>query len=280
MTCRDDSGCRSGFRRRSALTGGGKVPARLEGKIALVTGGGSGIGRAIARTLAAEGAKAVVADVSTEGAERTVGMVEEAGGEAISVSCDVTDSTQVEAMIDRTVEVYGRLDCAVNNAGTEGVLAPVTDYPREVWDRVISLNLTAVWLCMKHEFAQMQRQGGGAIVNTASILGLVGFPTTPAYTASKHGVIGLTKVAALECAEQGIRVNAVCPGWIETPMVMERGVQAGANPEVYQQLAEAHPVKRLGKPEEIAEAVVWLCSDSASFVTGQAMVVDGGYVAQ
>ena len=256
------------------------MPGRLEGKIALVTGGGSGIGRACVLALTAEGAKVVVADVSTEGAERTVRMVEEAGGEAIWVRCDVTDSTEVEAMVTRCVEFYGKLDCAVNNAGTEGVLAPVTDYPQEVWDRVISLNLTAVWLCMKHELAQMQRQGAGAVVNTASILGLVGFPTTPAYTASKHGVIGLTKVAALECAEQGIRVNAVCPGWIETPMVMERGVQAGENPEVYQQLADAHPVKRLGRPEEIAEAVVWLCSDAASFVTGQAMVVDGGYVAQ
>ena len=256
------------------------MPARLEGKTALVTGGGSGIGRAIALALTAGGAKVVVADISTEGAERTVRMVEEAGGEAIWVRCDVTDSTEVEAMVNRCVEFYGKLDCAVNNAGTEGVLAPVTDYPQEVWDRVISLNLTAVWLCMKHELAQMQRQGAGAVVNTASILGLVGFPTTPAYTASKHGVVGLTKVAALECAEQGIRVNAVCPGWIETPMVMERGVQAGANPEVYQQLADAHPVKRLGKPVEIAEAVAWLCSDAASFVTGQAMVVDGGYVAQ
>ncbi len=256
------------------------MPARLEDKIALVTGGGSGIGRSSALAMSAEGAKVVVADISVEGAEQTVGMIEEAGGEAISVGCDVTDPAQVEAMVGRAVETYGRLDCALNNAGTEGVLATVTDYPQEVWDRVISLNLTAVWLCMKHELAQMQRQDAGAVVNTASILGLVGFPTTPAYTASKHGVIGLTKVAALENAEQGIRINAVCPGWIETPMVMERGVQAGANPEVYQQLEDAHPVKRLGKPEEIAEAVVWLCSDAASFVTGQAMVVDGGYVAQ
>lgn len=256
------------------------MPARLEDKVALVTGGGSGIGRSSALAMSAEGAKVVVADISAEGAEQTVGIIEEAGGEAISVMCDVTDPSQVEAMVGQAVETYGRLDCALNNAGTEGVLAPVTDYPQEVWDRVISLNLTAVWLCMKHELAQMQRQGGGAVVNTASILGLVGFPTTPAYTASKHGVIGLTKVAALENAEQGIRVNAVCPGWIETPMVMERGVRAGANPEVYQQLEDAHPVKRLGKPEEIAEAMVWLCSDAASFVTGQAMVVDGGYLAQ
>lgn len=256
------------------------MPARLEDKVALVTGGGSGIGRSSGLAMSAEGAKVVVADISAEGAEQTVGIIEEAGGEAISVMCDVTDPSQVEAMVGQAVETYGRLDCALNNAGTEGVLAPVTDYPQEVWDRVISLNLTAVWLCMKHELAQMQRQGGGAVVNTASILGLVGFPTTPAYTASKHGVIGLTKVAALENAEQGIRVNAVCPGWIETPMVMERGVRAGANPEVYQQLEDAHPVKRLGKPEEIAEAMVWLCSDAASFVTGQAMVVDGGYLAQ
>ena len=253
---------------------------RLEGKVALVTGGGSGIGRACTLTLIGEGARVVVGEVSTEGAEGTVGMVEEAGGEAISVKCDVTDAIQVETMVERAVGAYRRLDCAVNNAGTEGVLATVTDYPQEVWDRVISLNLTAVWLCMKHELAQMQRQGGGAVVNMASILGLVGFPTTPAYTAAKHGVVGITKVAALECAEQGIRVNAVCPGWIQTPMVMERGVQAGANPAVYQQLADAHPLKRLGKPEEIAEAVVWLCSDAASFVTGQAIMVDGGYVAQ
>ncbi len=178
------------------------------------------------------------------------------------------------------VTTYGRLDYAVNNAGIEGVLATVVDYPEETWQKVINVNLTGPWLCMKYEIPQMLKQGKGAIVNMASILGVVGFATAGAYTAAKHGLIGLTQVAALEYAAQGIRVNAVCPGFIETPMVMQRGIEAGTHPEAYQQLAALHPIKRLGKPEEIAEAVAWLCSDASSFVTGIALLVDGGYTAQ
>ena len=178
------------------------------------------------------------------------------------------------------METYGGLDFAANNAGIEGSLATTVDYEEESFDRVIAINLKGVWLGMKYEIPKMLERGGGAIVNTASILGTVAFATAPAYTASKHGVIGLTKVAALEYATEKIRVNAVCPGFIETPMVMDRGLVARENPEVMEQLINIEPVKRLGKPEEIAAAIVWLCSDASSFVTGQAMLVDGAYTAQ
>jgi NAD(P)-dependent dehydrogenase (short-subunit alcohol dehydrogenase family) len=180
----------------------------------------------------------------------------------------VSDAEEVEALVSGGVETFGRFDCAVNNAGIEGVLAPTADYPEETWNKVLGINLTGVFLCMKHEIPRMLEGGGGAIVNVASILSLVGFANAPAYT------------AALEYAALGIRVNALCPGFIETPMVMERGVEAGIHPEVHQQLAELHPIGRLGKSEEIAEAAVWLCSEAASFVTGQALAADGGYVAR
>jgi NAD(P)-dependent dehydrogenase (short-subunit alcohol dehydrogenase family) len=252
----------------------------FEGKTALVTGGAAGIGRATAQAFAARGANVVIGDVNVEGAEETAQLIADAGGQAFFHKTDVTDSQVVASLVNSAVERYGSLDFAFNNAGIEGDLAPVQEYSEEMWARVLNINLTSVFLCMKHEIPQMLRQGRGAIVNTASILGLVGFATTPAYTASKHGVVGLTKVAALECAQQGIRVNAVCPGWIETPMVMERGVRAGSDPEMYEQLKAAHPVGRLGRPEEIAEAAVWLCSDAASFVTGQAIPVEGGYTSR
>ena len=252
----------------------------FEGRTALVTGGATGIGRATAQAFAARGANVVIGDVNVEGAEETAQLIADAGGQAFFHKTDVTDSQVVASLVNSAVERYGSLDFAFNNAGIEGDLAPVQEYSEEMWARVLNINLTSVFLCMKHEIPQMLRQGRGAIVNTASILGLVGFATTPAYTASKHGVIGLTKVAALECAQQGIRVNAVCPGWIETPMVMERGVRAGSDPEMYEQLEAAHPVGRLGRPEEIAEAAVWLCSDAASFVTGQAIPVEGGYTSR
>ncbi|MDP9380393.1 MAG: SDR family oxidoreductase [Chloroflexota bacterium] len=256
------------------------MAGQFDGKVALVTGAGGGIGRATALAFAQQGAKVVAADITVEGGEETVRQIKDSGGDATFVGTDVTKAAEVEAMVNKAVDSYGRLDFAHNNAGTEGALATTVDYPEDVWNRVLAINLTAVWLGMKYEIPRMLEQGGGAIVNTASILGLVGFPTTPAYTASKHGVVGLTKVAALENATQGIRVNAVCPGWIETPMVMERGVAAGANREVYDQIANMHPVKRLGKAEEIAQVVVWLCSDAASFVTGQPITVDGAYTAQ
>lgn len=253
---------------------------RLSGKVVLVTGAGSGIGRAIALTSAEEGARVVVSDIAVEGGEETVRAIVEAGGEAAFVRADVSNAAEVEALVGAAVEGYGRLNCAVNNAGIEGALAPTAEYPEEAWNRVLGINLTGVFLCMKYEIPRMLEAGGGSIVNVASILGLVGFATAPAYTAAKHGVVGLTKVAALDYSALGIRVNALCPGFIETPMVMERGVEAGTHPEVYQQIAELHPIKRLGRPQEMANAAVWLCSDASSFVTGHALTADGGYVAQ
>ena len=249
----------------------------VEGKIALVTGGGSGIGRATALTFAREGAKVVVADVVVEGGEETVRLIKAAGGEALFVKADMAKAAEVEAMVQKAAATYGRLDCAHNNAGIEGATGRTADYREEDWDRVISINLTGVWFCLKYEIAQMLKQGGGAIVNTASDAGLLGVPQMPAYVASKHGVVGLTKTAALEYAKAGIRVNAVCPGVIKTPMVDRITGQRAGRAE---RMAAAEPVGRMGKPEEIAEAVVWLCSDAASFVTGLPMPVDGGIIAQ
>ena len=248
---------------------------RFEGKIALVTGGSSGIGRATALAFAREGAKVVIGDIQVEGGERTLQAIKEAGGDAILVKTDVTRPDQVEALIKKAVETYGRLDCAFNNAGFEGARAPTADYTEEDWDRVISINLKGVWLCMKYEIPQMLKQGSGAIVNTASSAGLVGFRTAPAYTAAKHGILGLTKTAALDYAPAGIRINAVCPGVIRTPM-LER--LTGGHPKLEAWLIAQEPVGRAGTPEEVAEAVVWLCSDAASFVTGHPMAVDGGFV--
>lgn len=250
---------------------------QFEGKIALVTGGASGIGRATALTFAREGAKVVIADVVVEGGQETVRMIEEAGGEAIFVKTDVSKAAEVQALINKAVETYGRLDYAHNNAGIEGITAPTADCTEENWDRTISINLKGMWLCMKYEIPQMLKQGGGAIVNTASVAGIVGFQGSPAYCASKGGVIQLTRTAALEYAQTGIRVNAVCPGIIRTPMIERVFV---TQPEMEQPLTAMEPVGRMGKPEEIAEAVVWLCSEAASFVTGHPMVVDGGLVAQ
>lgn len=250
------------------------------GKVALVTGGAAGIGRATALAFARAGAKVVVADIAEAGAQETAQMINDAGGEAAWIKADVTKDEDVKAMVQLAVDRFGGLDMAFNNAGIEGALAPTHEYPEDAWQRVIDINLTSVWRCMKHEIPVMLERGGGAIVNTASILGLVGFANAPAYTAAKHGVVGLTKAAAQEYATKGIRINAVCPGFIETPMVMERGVAAGKDPAVHQQLRELHPMNRLGKPEEIAEAVLWLCSDKASFVTGYPLTVDGGYVSR
>jgi NAD(P)-dependent dehydrogenase (short-subunit alcohol dehydrogenase family) len=256
------------------------MTAKFTGRVSIVTGGGSGIGRATALAFGAEGSKVVVADIVPEMGQETVRLIKEKGGEATFVKADVSRSEDVAELVSKTVRTYGRLDFAFNNAGIEGALATVADYPEEAWNKVLSINLTGVFLCMKHEIPAMLKAGGGAIVNTASILGLVSFATSAAYTSAKHGVIGLTKTAALEYATQGIRVNAVCPGFIETPMVMDRGLVAAKNKDVYDQIANAHPVKRLGKPEEIAQAVLWLCSDQASFVTGIALPVDGAYTAQ
>ena len=254
------------------------MTGRLVGKVALVTGAGSGIGRASACAFAVEGAKVVVADVDAAGGEETVRRIESAGGEAIFARADVTRAAEVEALVDRAVGTYGRLDCAHNNAGIYGALAPIADYPEEVWDRVIAVNLKGVWLCLKYEVAAMLQQGSGAIVNTSSVAGLVGAGRgSSAYFASKHGVVGLTRDIALECAASGIRVNAVCPGVIPTPLV-DRAF--GTGPEVEAGLRARHPLGRMGTLQEVAEAVVWLCSDATAFITGHALPIDGGWSAR
>jgi NAD(P)-dependent dehydrogenase (short-subunit alcohol dehydrogenase family) len=245
---------------------------QMEGKVALVTGASSGIGRASALAFAQRGAKVTVnANVNVKGGEETVRMIKEAGGQAIFIKADVSIAAEVQALVQKAVENYGRLDYAYNNAGVEGMAASIVDCTEEEWDRVMNINLKGIWLCMKYEIPQMLKQGGGAIVNVSSIAGLQAEPEGGAYAVSKHGVLGLTRAGAVEYAKKGIRVNAVCPGIIATPMIdrLSGGNLEGAR------LAQA-PIERLGRPEEIAEVVVWLCSDAASFVTGHAMVVDGG----
>jgi NAD(P)-dependent dehydrogenase (short-subunit alcohol dehydrogenase family) len=253
------------------------MAGRVEGKVALITGGGSGIGRATALLFGREGAKVMVADYNAEGGERTVKTIKEAGGTAVFHAADVSNPQDVDGLMHKVVETFGRLDCAFNNAGIEGHMATTPDCSIENWNRVIAINLTGVFLCMKYEIPLMLRHGGGSIVNTSSGAGLVGLAGAPAYVAAKHGVSGLTKAAALEFAQKGIRVNAVCPGFIHTPMV-DRVLDKGTFSE--EQIFAAEPMHRMGKPEEIAEAVLWLCSEASSFVTGLPMPVDGGYVAQ
>ncbi|MGH7933110.1 MAG: SDR family oxidoreductase, partial [Candidatus Binataceae bacterium] len=246
----------------------------LQGKIALVTGAGSGIGRAAALAFTREGAKVLAADVVEGGGNETVKLIKNAGGEAIFTKCDVAKASEAEALTAFAVKTWGRLDCAYNNAGISGKIARTAEDTEENFDRIMAVNLRGVWLCMKYEILQMLKQGGGgAIVNTASAAGLVGSHGMPAYTASKHGVIGLTKTAALEYARAKIRVNCVCPGVIDTAMVA--GMVA-TYPRLQEKLVAVEPVSRMGKPSEIAEAVTWLLSDAASFVTGCAMPVDGG----
>ena len=249
----------------------------LDGKVALITGAGSGIGQAASRIFAREGAKLVLADVVEEGGNRTLKLVQDLGAQAIFVRCDVSKGGDVDAAIAKAVQTYGRLDCAFNNAGIEGQGGDTHKCSEENWARVIAINLTGVFLCMKAEINQMLKQGGGgAIVNTSSGAGLAGVRGMPAYVASKHGVAGLTRAAALEYGRHNIRVNAVCPGPIRTPM-MGRLLQN--RPDAEQRFARSEPLKRLGEPEEIGEAAVWLCSDRASYVTGLPMPVDGGFMA-
>jgi len=250
---------------------------RFEGKVALVTGGAAGLGLATALAFAREGASVVIADVKEEAGQAAVQKITDTGGKAIFVKTDVSRAEEVKMLIDKTVETFGRLDCAFNNAGIEGKSASTADCTEENWDRVININLKGLWLCMKYEIPQMLKQGGGAIVNMSSVAGLVGFEGMPAYCASKGGVIQLTKTAALEYARNGIRVNAVCPGGIETEMI-ER--VATTSPEMRENLINMHPIGRLGRPEEVADVVLWLCSDESSFVTGYPVAIDGGFVAR
>ena len=251
----------------------------LEGRISLVTGAGSGIGRATSLVMAREGATIVVSDINADSGEETLSAVKEAGGDGMFVHADVSRPDDVAALVGQVVSAYGRLDCAYNNAGIEGFMAGrLHEYPEDIWDRVIDINLKGVWLCLKHEIPQMLQQGSGAIVNTASGAGLVGSRQMSAYVASKHAVVGLTKAAALEYARDGIRVNAVCPGMIDTPMVQR--LIGGRDAEYEASIPVRQPIGRLGTPEEIAESVTWLCSDAASLVTGLAMAVDGGLTAQ
>ena len=251
----------------------------LSGRAAIVTGAASGIGRACALDLAAAGASVVVSDLerSAEGGRETVALVERAGGEAVFVPCDVSRGDDVRRLVEETVARYGRLDAAVNNAGVGGALAPTAEYPEEEWDRVVGINLRGVWLCMKHEIPAMLAGGGGSIVNVASILGHVGFAGAPAYVAAKHGVLGLTKAAAIDYGRKGVRVNAVAPAFIVTPMLTRAGLMD--DEAVVHGLEARHALGRLGQPEEVAGLVTWLCSDAASFVTGASYLVDGGYVA-
>jgi NAD(P)-dependent dehydrogenase (short-subunit alcohol dehydrogenase family) len=246
----------------------------LDNKVALVTGGSSGIGRAAAQIMAREGARVVVADIAQESGEETAALIRRGGGEAVFVRTDVGDAAEVEALIRRTVALYGRLDRAMNNAGISGEVAATADCTLENWERVMRVNLFGVWYCMKFEIPQMLKIGKGAIVNTSSISGLHGVRHQAAYSASKHGVIGLTKTAALEYGKAGIRVNALCPGWTISGMTQKKEVH-----DIDPAFLSNYAVGRAGTPEEVAEAAVWLCSDRASFVNGHTLIVDGGRMA-
>jgi len=249
----------------------------FENKVALVTGAGSGMGLAAAQAFAAEGAAVALVDINEEAARTAAGRLVATGHRAIAIPCDVTDEGQVKAMVEQTVSAFGRLDVAFNNAGVQSLAAETADATSEEFDRVNAINLRSVWLCMKYELIQMRSQGSGAIVNNSSIGGLIGIPGRAIYHATKHGVIGLTKSAALEYATRGIRINAVCPGAIETPMV---AAMIAKEPETMKDITKEQPIGRLGRPEEVASAVVRLCSSGASFVIGQALAVDGGYTAR
>jgi NAD(P)-dependent dehydrogenase (short-subunit alcohol dehydrogenase family) len=250
---------------------------KLRGKVALITGAGSGIGRATAILFAREGAKVVVVDYNEATARETAELIKKSGGEAIFIKADVSNGEEVRKMIDRAVQEYGRLDILYNNAGIEGQQAPTAECPEENFERVISVNLRGVFLGMKYGIQQMLKQGGGVIINTASVAGMVGFAGLPAYCASKGGVIQLTRTAALEYATMNIRINAICPGVIWTPMV-ERFT--GKREEMIKQFSEIQPVKRMGRPEEVAALALFLASEDSSFITGAAITIDGGYTAQ
>jgi NAD(P)-dependent dehydrogenase (short-subunit alcohol dehydrogenase family) len=249
----------------------------FDGKVALVTGASSGMGLATARAFAEAGAAVALADRDERALRAAVAEMKSDGHKAIGVVCDVADEPQVAAMVERTVATFGRLDAAYNNAGVQSPALETADVGNDEYDRVMAINLRGVWNCMKHELRQMREQGSGAIVNCSSIGGLIGIAGRAAYHASKHGVIGLTRSAALEYASRGIRVNAICPGTIETPMVAE---MLAKEPEAMKDILRDQPIGRLGRPEEIAAAVLWLCGSGSSFVIGHALAVDGGYTAR
>jgi len=247
---------------------------KFDGKVALVTGAASGIGRASAQAFAREGASVIVADIQFDAGRETVRLIEEAGGEAKFIEADISKATQAESLVDGATRAWGRLDYAHNNAGVLGTAKPTHEIDEADWDRLLAINLKGVWLCMRYEVPRLLEQGGGAIVNTSSTAGIVGIQALAAYTASKHGVAGLTKAAALDYAKLNIRVNAVCPGGVDTPLI--HNIE---HPESFP--PQAMPaMKRLGTPEDIANAVIWLCSDDASYVTGHLMVVDGAMTVQ
>jgi NAD(P)-dependent dehydrogenase (short-subunit alcohol dehydrogenase family) len=268
------------FSKSSTLFKGAlRMTKEFGGKVVLVTGAGSGIGRAIACAFAAKSASVVVSDIDENAGNETVKMIAQYGGKAVFVAANVANNIDVETLVNKSVEKFGSLDLGINNAGIVGDGSTIAEMPEEEWDRVIAVNLKGMFLCVKYEIRQMIKQGGGVIVNIASVNGLVGAPAGgSAYTASKHGVTGITKAAALECAKFNIRVNSICPGIIETPLTKELKAKSGG---LFEQFALAvTPMGRLGRPEEIAGAVTWLCSDDASFVTGAIITVDGGYTVQ
>ncbi len=248
----------------------------FDNKVALVTGGSFGIGQATALAFAERGATVVIADKIVDPENKTIVLINKTGSKGLFIQCDVSDAKDVAIMIAKVVETYGRLDYAFNNAGIEGDMANTHECTEENWDKTIGVNLKGIWLSMKNEIPHMLEAGKGAIVNCASVAGMIGFQGLPAYVATKHGIVGLTKTAALEYAKEGIRVNAVCPGVIHTDMIDRI---TGKDKEVEKQYINMEPVGRMGKPQEVAEAVVWLCSDAASFVTGAALPVDGGFTA-
>jgi len=250
----------------------------LTGKAGLVTGAGSGIGRAVALAMAREGSKVAVSDVDSVGGVQTVDMIKANGGDAIFFMADVSVPGDVEALVTTTVEQFGTLDIAVNNAGIGGEANTTADYSIEGWRKMMSINLDGVFYSMKYELLAMVAAGGGSIVNMSSILGLVGWAQAPAYVAAKHAVVGLTQTAAIEFAQSGIRVNSVNPGFIDTPLLAKAGIESGG--DIYNFIASKHAMNRMGQPDEVAETVVWLLSDAASFVTGIAMPIDGGFTAQ
>lgn len=251
------------------------MESNFKNKVAIITGGSFGIGRATAIAFSKKGARVVIVDWVED--QETLNQIKSTGAEAIFIKCDVSKDEDVRMMVKKTIDTFGRLDYAFNNAGIEGIRGTTVDCTEENWDKTIAINLKGVWLCMKYQLPELLKQGSGSIVNCASIAGMIGYQDLPAYVASKHGIIGLTKTAALEFAKSGIRINAVCPGVIKTPMIDRL---TGNNKEAEDQYASMEPIGRLGRPEEIANAVVWLCSDEASFITGHAMAVDGGWLAQ